>query len=852
VVDWALYDHWVRRQGPAPDPPEILVVVRDAPSEAQLGAGPWNRALLARAIGALSRAGARAIGVDVPLDRPSAPGRGGAASDALLGESTALAGNVVLTVAVEPGRDAVAPTSTLAHRSWPPLPPGPTPWPPARPTSGAWPGLAGRARGVGHLVAPAEPDGVVRTVPLFVRVGDRLVPAFGLALAIASADEGPGALTVDRGGVSILSASGSSRLPVDGRGRAVLTYGAAVRVLSFLDLWRDVEGGRAEALSRLVDGKIVLLATEAGHAQVATPVGPMSDVLVQAHLLGDSRLRALSLPFVLTVAFVLAALTAWLWLARGWWVALSGFLVLAGGCALALALALPAGLLVPAWLPLAAMALASAGSLAWNLGVSTGQVRRLESEVASTRAALVRRESTVEALEEDLDAARAAAARSTGTEETLRADLAEARREEERTRSRLLELERDLRASRPARGQPASSGDPGHERLVRECLRLGIVTRDPGVLSVFADLEKAARSPLPILIEGEPGTGKELLARAAHRLSPRAGGPFIAVNMAAIAAELFENELFGHVRGGFTGAVGERKGHFEQADRGTLFLDEVGDMRPEHQGKLLRALEEKSFYRVGGTRPVTVDVRVVAATNRDLERGIRDGWFRDDLYFRLKGFTLRLPPLRERRGDIPLLAERFMEDAAAEAGRGGVALSEAARLAIEEHGWPGNARELQHCLRQAVTLCPGTVIRVEDLRLPHPAPPGHDEEADVAVLETLRRHGFDMQATARALGLDRSTVTQRLKGLGFRALVESGGDRARAALALAGGPALAGAVDVKLREYHSHLLRAVRDYGTADAAISACRRRFKNLPERHFRSLETLVRQHFDRPSSAT
>jgi transcriptional regulator with GAF, ATPase, and Fis domain len=458
----------------------------------------------------------------------------------------------------------------------------------------------------------------------------------------------------------------------------------------------------------------------------------------------------------------------------------------------------------------------------------------------------------VVALEEDLDAARAAAARSTGAEETLRAHLAEARREEERTRARLRELEHDLLTSRPTPARPASPGDPGLEPLLRQCLELGIVTQDPGVLAVFGDLGKAARSALPITIEGEPGTGKELFAWAAHRLSPRAQGPFIAVNMAAISAELFETELFGHVRGSFTGAVGDRKGYFEQADRGTLFLDEVGELRPEHQGKLLRVLQEKSFYRVGATRPVTVDVRVVAATNRDLERGIREGWFRDDLYFRLKGFVLRLPPLRERRGDIPLLADRFAEEAAAEAGRAGIALSEAARLALEQHEWPGNVRELQHCLRQAVALCPGTVVRVEDLRLPHPEPPDDGDEADVAVLETLRRHGFDMQATARTLGLDRSTVTQRLKGLGFRALVESGGDRARAARALAGGPALAGAVDAKLREYHSHLVRAVSEYATADAAVSACRRRFKNLPERHFHALETLVRQHFDQgPSEA-
>src|SRR5204862_5130387 len=146
-------------------------------------------------------------------------------------------------------------------------------------------------------------------------------------------------------------------------------------------------------------------------------------------------------------------------------------------------------------------------------------------------------------------------------------------------------------------------------------------------------------------------------------------GPFVAVNMAAISPELFESELFGHVRGSFTGAVGERMGYFEQADRGTLFLDEIGELRPEHQGKLLRVLQEKSFYRVGATRPTAVDVRVVAASNRDLERGVAEGWFREDLYFRLKGLVLRLPSLRERRQDVAPLAARFLAEAAAEASR---------------------------------------------------------------------------------------------------------------------------------------------------------------------------------------
>ncbi|PYO54961.1 MAG: hypothetical protein DMD83_21315, partial [Candidatus Rokuibacteriota bacterium] len=199
----------------------------------------------------------------------------------------------------------------------------------------------------------------------------------------------------------------------------------------------------------------------------------------------------------------------------------------------------------------------SAGALLWNQLVSGRRIRHLEGEVEEIREALVRQESAVETLEEDLEAARAAAARSTGGEDALRAQLAEARAQEERTRQRLQDLEREARGLRAVDSRPTSLDDAEPERRRRECERVGIITRDPAVLAAFADLEKVARSPLPILLAGEPGTGKELFARAAHRLSPRAGGPFVAVNMAAISPELFESELFGHVRGSFTGAVGE-------------------------------------------------------------------------------------------------------------------------------------------------------------------------------------------------------------------------------------------------------------------------------------------------------
>jgi len=820
ALDWSVYDRWLRGRAVLPDTPALVVVVRDPASEARFGAGAWDRAVIARVVVALGRAGAAVVGLDVPLGQPSAPGRGGASSDALLAQAAQTVDVVSVLVS------GVPPTSSVA-----PLPPDAK---------------------IGHTVADPDADGVVRAVPPRVQSGERSVPAFGLALVAALT--GTPATQI--------------RVPVDSHGRALVDFAggavpAGVRVVSFLDVWTLMEQFHADPLPPLVGDKAVLVLAEPARAALRTPVGEMSPMAIQTHfargLLAGSRLREASPLVTAATALGLAALAAWLLLSARWWTALAGVALIASGYALALQVALvKAGLALPFVTPLAAIALASLGALVTRHVVSGARIRRLEDANAQAREALMRHESAVEDLEEDLEAARSAVARSTGAErdlgraaDALREQLAEARRQEEATRERLESLERELSGLRAADPRAGASTDAEQDALRRACEEAGILTRDAAVLAVFHDLERAARSSLPILITGEPGTGKELFARAAHRLSARAARPFVAVNMAAVPAELFEGELFGHVKGAFTGAVTDRRGYFEQADGGTIFLDEIGELRADQQSKLLRVLQEKVFHKVGAARPTRVDVRVVAASNRDLERGVAEGWFREDLWFRLKGLVLWLPPLRARPDDVPLLASQITVDAAVELGRPGVALSEDAMAALRSHAWPGNVRELQNCLRQAVALAAGPLLKREDLRLPAPERRGVVEAAaetgDAAVLASLRRHGFDMQATARELGWDRSTVTQRLKGLGFRALVEAGGDRARAALDLAGDPQLARAVELKLREYHEHLLRSVAGFDTAEAAVAASRRRFKNLPERHFRSLESLVRQHFDR-----
>src|SRR5262250_249907 len=256
-----------------------------------------------------------------------------------------------------------------------------------------------------------------------------------------------------------------------------------------------------------------------------------------------------------------------------------------------------------------------------------------------------------------------------------------------------------------------------------------IVGRSPAMRRVFETIDKVADTDVTVLIRGDSGTGKELVANALHYRSPRRARPLIAMNCAALSQELVESELFGHERGAFTGALARREGKFEAADGGTLLLDECGDMPLETQAKLLRALQEKEFERVGGNQPIRVDVRVLAATNQDLEAAVRAGRFREDLYYRLRVIELVIPPLAERREDIPLLIDHFLREAAKRFGRDVKPLTGDALRACLLHQWKGNVRELRSAVEQALLLAPGPEITAADLfGRPAPAP---QPEADI-------------------------------------------------------------------------------------------------------------------------
>jgi two-component system response regulator AtoC len=324
-----------------------------------------------------------------------------------------------------------------------------------------------------------------------------------------------------------------------------------------------------------------------------------------------------------------------------------------------------------------------------------------------------------------------------------------------------------------------------HQRLIEENLALrqrleeryrfeNIIAKSHKMQQIFEVVRTVAQSNATVLITGESGTGKELIARAIHNLSPRRGKPFIAVSCAALPESLLESELFGHEKGAFTGAVAQRKGRFELAHKGTLFLDEIGEMSANIQVHLLRVLEEREFTRVGGTETIRSDVRIISATNKDLNEAVMRGEFRDDLYYRLNVVSIQLPPLRERAEDIPLLAQHFLNKFAVENQKGDITFSPDAMDFLMKYEWPGNVRELENATERAVVLALNSTITATDLSPQNP-PLLRQDSSGKSIKELVKDHILHVltetegnySKAAKILGVTRMTLYNKVEEYGL-------------------------------------------------------------------------------------
>ena len=383
----------------------------------------------------------------------------------------------------------------------------------------------------------------------------------------------------------------------------------------------------------------------------------------------------------------------------------------------------------------------------------------------------------------------------------------------------------------------------------------GMVYHAEGPMAaVVKQIRSVAPNDVTVLLTGESGTGKELVARAIHKLSKRKDKPFIAVNCGALTETLLESELFGYEKGAFTGAAQRTPGRFERADGGTLFLDEIAETSEAFQVKLLRVLQEGEFERVGGRETMRIDVRVIAATNRDLQEMIEQKKFREDLFYRLNILPIHLPPLRERRQDIPLITEHLLRRE-----NPGIRISRTALAALVQHQWRGNIRELESIIKRVVILCTSegrNLIRLGDL--PEDISRGLriQEELDVLILEVLRQKQFSrgaMSETAADLGgLDRSTVMEYFRGVVFQQFVADDFDLERtvASLAATNDEDVKNNVRSKVREYVSNLVKDIDPSNEASVVLARLRTKYKNMPRKFHPALETLVRSYIDSPGS--
>ena len=896
------FDLRLQFQQSLPASSDLAIIGRDAKSDRdpRLGSGVWDRKIFANVIQALTASGAKIIASDFYFSTPGKSDRGGAGSDQALIEATQQAGMGVYPL--PPVRLAPMTADHLDFSNNPYLRGSKgnlpvlerTDVPPDAPENARTPPFSERllreAAGIGHISAEADQDGVYRRVSAFLERKGQTIPAFSVAVLANFFQVAPKDISLILGqDLTFQNAKYPSgdvetiHIPVNHQGQFLVNYAGKwedppFAYFSFVDVLDAMEDGRQAELKERFEGKIVFLLHAGAIAdkrktplEFNAPGGFIHVNAVNTMLMG-TMLTETSSSFHWLITIFSSVISAALVLAFSPVVGIGLVIGWMGiYCSLVLFVFTLGGWVLPVLPPLLGALLAGVGALTWSASIKSATLESLEQriledqrELNQARESAVQQEILVERLEEDLEASRQGAASSAESNQELLRNTQElesqfqnAQSELQQSREEINRLQAHLASIRKAEIPSHSFSKPELAKLSQECAQLGILTRDPVVLGQFKDLKKAAQSPMPILLLGEAGTGKELFAKAVHILSPRVQAPFIPLNMAAIPSELFESQIFGHRKGAFSGAHKDHKGVFEQADTGTVFLDEIGDLRLDMQAKMLRVLQEGAFYRVGATSPTTVDVRVVAATNRDLAQGVVAGWFREDLYFRLRGLFVVLPPLRERNDDIPLLADQFMKVAAEALKKVDVHLSTNALQALMSWRWPGNIRELKHCLEQAVTLVEGDLITEKDLRLEPSQPLGPvdqlsnvsltpDLSGDAALLATLRENGFDMQATAEIVDWDRSTVTQRLKGLCFQALLEHDYDRTAAAQALAGIPSLTKIVEMKLNGYYDHLLKIIGEAQTLEEAMTIGRKRLKNLPDRHMLAMESLIRHQFE------
>ena len=913
-------DYRLKLRGKIDTHPDIVLIDIDDSSMKTIGRWPWDRAYHGKMIDVLSASRVAVIGYDILFDHP-VEGEG----DSILINATSSAKNLFYPVGFALQDKPVDSIGT----------------PDSRPSAGLldeftilqnmpanghifnvertvapFTGLLTVTNGMGHISSNRDIDGTIRRVPLVVNLNGRFFPAFGLSVVAAYLKVPHENIIINPGSYIILknatiqghATTRDIYIPVDNRGMMIINYAGrwedTFTHYSFVDIVNEADKkDGVEGIGEILSGKITLISnTATGYDLKPVPIeenfpgGGIHANIVNT-ILTENFLRRLSLPGRILILIASGIAAAWIAINRRWKESLvSCCLVVGAYWILSYILLSWTGFITDMFSPTVVMFLSFTTATLYGKGVEQERSTQLFTElellgksIKSMTGELGAKEDELLRLRKELSQRISSTSMIIGQEEETSQRIAslEAKMEEVLREKILLlrskqQLEVKLARLLAEPSRPALHLQGGLDQLRRECGEYGIITRSPKVLKIFEDVKKAAQTRSPVLILGESGTGKELFAMAVHELSPRAKKPFVIVDTPAVSDNLFESEIFGHVRGAFTGAVSDRKGYFEAAQGGTLFLDEIGDLSTRIQAGLLGVLQRHEIRKVGSTTPIKTDVRVIAATNKNLNDEIIKGVFREDLYYRLNVVSVVLPPLRERPEDIESLVHYFLGKYSAENGlkyggggdkKGDIkGLTPAAIERLKVHPWKGNVRELENIIARTVTMSKGGWITEEDMGLDYAVIPAKagirnnskgvssplwgegkgetqplDDIRDDDFLLVLRENSFNIGDTAKVLKISRGTAAHRFKGICFESLVRCNGDIQKASLELSGSnPANIHSVKERIEEYYNNLTDVIQQYRTVEEGMAECRRRFKNLRGRYFSAMEALVRRYFD------
>lgn len=822
----------------------IVVILLEGDDIDALGGWPLKRSYYALLINALDNLGAKVIGLDIFFDEPNPLF---AESDSLLVRMASKQKNVVFASYFQNFGVKNAPPSTKdsVGESFSLEINGPTSFQTAKALRLPYPAIQRVAAGIGQTNLPDE--SVIRNVPLVLQSGRRLFPSISLEIARLF-------LGVTREQVSVHERDvrlddRAKPIPISGDGSLVLNYRGGISSLNrfhFLDFLKSYDLYRTGSPPRVpvtrVKGKAVLVGVVAPGVGkfVTTPYSTnFPAVGVDATALDNiisGQFLTVSTPLVRHLVSVFFAFAPFVLIYR-----LRGSVgVAAAGGVFALYLVINLlsflflSLSLPTFQPFAAVILAMMSALLLKqkhvrtqLAVAESGKDRIEKELLDKEKKLLELDTELRQTRQGLT-----------------------HRNERALQEQMRKYREDIRTLSSQAGDfsPFVAFPDGAEVERGEFESL-VYSKSGKMADIVKLIEKVAPSDANVFLSGESGTGKELIARAIHTRSKRKDRPFVPVNCGALTESLLESELFGHERGAFTGAVKEKAGRFELADGGTIFLDEITETSEAFQVKLLRVLQSGEFERVGGTNTLQVNVRVLAATNKDIKEALRQRGFREDLYYRLSVFTIQLPPLRERKADITFLVEEFLA-------REGdmLKLSSTVMDALLSHDWKGNVRELESVIKRATILARAesrNLIRVKDL--PEEIASGSQKKAEIEdqILLLLREKGFSRSAiseTAEDLGhLNRGTVAEYFRGMCFKTFFEQGFDLKESASILAGteDAATVDRVIKKILEYLTNAFESFDRTKDIEELKSTLLPKYKNLPQRYHLFLDQLIETHW-------